>query len=453
FPDTLRVAGAELPVRYRFAPGHPLDGLTLTVPLALLNQVDDATLSWLVPGMIRDKVAVYLKGLPKAWRSRLVPVPDTVTAFLEAAPSHEVGLPDALRAFVAKRLGDAPLPEAFRDVAVPAHLAMNVRVVDAAGRELGMDRDLGALRDRLSEAARLEFAAEEPAFERKGLRGWDLGELPESLTLRRDGATRTGYPALVDEGDAVALTLLDTRNAALAATRKGVVRLIGFELGETLARMLKAAPALSGIALSLRGVATADALRDDLARAIADRAFIGDDPLPRSRDAYIAQVKRARARLPAVVDAALHVAAAIASAHHALSQRIAALPAGQRRLAAEAKAQRDALVHPGFLGETPWAQLAHLPRFLEALSRRLERHLQNPERDARHAAQVGAWWSRWQEQVERARREGTASPALEDFRWLIEELRVSLFAQELRTSVPVSLKRIDRAWNDLLRGA
>jgi ATP-dependent helicase HrpA len=175
--------------------------------------------------------------------------------------------------------------------------------------------------------------------------------------------------------------------------------------------------------------------------------------LPRSRDAYIAQVKRARARLPAVVDAALHVAAAIASAHHALSQRIAALPAGQRRLAAEAKAQRDALVHPGFLGETPWAQLAHLPRFLEALSRRLERHLQNPERDARHAAQVGAWWSRWQEQVERARREGTASPALEDFRWLIEELRVSLFAQELRTSVPVSLKRIDRAWNDLLRGA
>jgi ATP-dependent helicase HrpA len=453
FPDTLRVAGAELPVRYRFAPGHPLDGLTLTVPLALLNQVDDATLSWLVPGMIRDKVAVYLKGLPKAWRSRLVPVPDTVTAFLEAAPSHEVGLPDALRAFVAERLGDAPLPEAFRDVAVPAHLAMNVRVVDAAGRELGMDRDLGALRDRLSEAARLEFAAEEPAFERKGLRGWDLGELPESLTLRRDGATRTGYPALVDEGDAVALTLLDTRNAALAATRKGVVRLIGFELGETLARMLKAAPALSGIALSLRGVATADALRDDLARAIAYRAFIGDDPLPRNRDAYIAQVKRARARLPAVVDAALHVAAAIASAHHALSQRIAALPAGQRRLAAEAKAQRDALVHPGFLGETPWAQLAHLPRFLEALSRRLERHLQNPERDARHAAQVGAWWSRWQEQVERARREGTASPALEDFRWLIEELRVSLFAQELRTSVPVSLKRIDRAWNDLLRGA
>jgi ATP-dependent helicase HrpA len=252
-------------------------------------------------------------------------------------------------------------------------------------------------------------------------------------------------------GHGVALPLPDTRDAALAAPRKGVVRLIAFELGDTLARTLKAAPALSGIALSLRGVAAADALRDDLERAIADRAFIGDDPLPRHRDAYVAQIKRARARLPAVVEGMLRVTAAIATAHHALSQRIAALPASQRRLAAVAKTQRDGLVHPGFLAATPWTQLAHLPRFLEALSRRLERHSQNPERDARHAAQIAAGWTRWQERVEQARRDGTSSPGLEEFRWLIEELRVSLFAQELRTSVPVSLKRIDRAWNDLLR--
>ena len=449
FPDTLQVAGAALPVKYRFAPGHPLDGLTLTVPLALLNQVDEATLSWLVPGMIREKVAVYLKALPKAWRSRLVPVPDTVTAFLEQAPSHEVALPDALRAFVARRLGDAPLPEVFRAVELPAHLALNVRVVDAGGRELAMDRDLGALRDRLSEAARLEFAAEEPAFERRGLRGWEFGALPESLTLRRAGARRTGYPALVDEGDSVALTLLDTPGAAQAATRQGVVRLIGFELGDTLRRMLKAAPAPSSLATSLRGVVDAQALRDDLEHAIADRAFVGDDPLPRDRDAYVGQVKRASARLPAVVDGAQRMLGAIAAAHQPLSQRIAALPAAQRRLAAEAKAQRDALVHPGFLAATPWMQLAHLPRFLEALSRRLDRYAQNPERDARHAAQVGAWWTRWQERAERARRDGTATLALEEFRWLLEELRVSLFAQELKTRVPVSLKRIERAWKEL----
>jgi ATP-dependent helicase HrpA len=451
YPDTLRVAGAALPVKYRFAPGHPLDGLTLTVPLALLNQIDEATLSWLVPGMIRDKVTAYLKALPKAWRSRLVPVPETVTAFLEHAPSHDVALADALRTFVDQRLGDAPPPEAFRSVDVPPHLAMNVRVVDAAGRELAMDRDLSALRDRLSEAARLEFASEQPSFERRGLKSWDFGELPESLSTRRDGARRTGYPALVDDRDGVALTLLDTRDAALAATRQGVVRLIGFELGDTLARQLKSSPAIASIASDLRGAVAVDALREDLARAIADRAFVGDDPLPRDRNAYLAEVKRARARLPAVVDSALRLAAAIATEHLALTQRINALPPAQRRLAAEAKAQRDALVHPGFLADTPWPQLAHLPRFLKALARRLERHAQNPDRDARHAAQVGAWWGRWRERAERERGDGDRSQALEDFRWLLEELRVSLFAQELRTSVPVSLKRIEKAWNDLTR--
>jgi ATP-dependent helicase HrpA len=231
------------------------------------------------------------------------------------------------------------------------------------------------------------------------------------------------------------------------------VRLIGLELGDALARQLKSSPAIASIAGELRGVVTADALRDDLARAIADRAYVGDDPLPRDRDAYAAQVKRARTRLPAVVDSALRLAAAIAAEHLALTQRINALPPAQRRLATEAKAQRDALVHPGFLAGTPWPQLAHLPRFLKALLRRLERHAQNPERDARHAAQVAAWWARWRERVERERGENERSRALEDFRWLLEELRVSLFAQELRTRVPVSLKRVEKAWDELTREA
>ena len=448
FPDTLSIAGAALPLKYRFAPGHPLDGLTLTVPLALLNQIDEATLSWLVPGMVRDKVTLYLRSLPKAWRNRLVPLPDAVTDFLERSPRHDKALGDALRDYLQERLREAPPAEAFRDVELPPHLAVNVRVVDASGQELAMDRDVAALRARLSEAARLEFAAEGPAFERRGLRQWEFGELPESLSMRRDGQRRTGYPALVDETDGVALVLLDTREAALAATRKGVVRLIGFELGDSLGRMVKAA-GWAPIAMALRGVVPLDSLQEDFGHAVADRAYVGDDGLPRDRGAFVAQVKRARARLPAVFDATLATASAIASAHHALSQKIAALPAAQKMLAAEAKAQRDALVYPGFLAATPWPQLAHLPRFLEALTRRIDRYAQNPERDRRHAAQVGAWWARYRERAEAERRAGRFSPALDDFRWLIEELRVSLFAQELRTSVPVSQKRVEKAWQAL----
>ncbi|MDQ2916613.1 MAG: ATP-dependent RNA helicase HrpA, partial [Pseudomonadota bacterium] len=193
FPQTLSIAGAALPLRYRFAPGHPLDGLTLTVSLALLNQVEDAALSWLVPGMIRDKVTHYLKALPKVSRNRLIPLPETVTAFLEATPHHDTAIVDALRAYLRKRLGDAPSAQVLRNIELPPHLAINVRVVDASGRELAMGRDLAALRERLRDAARLEFVAEGPAFERRGLRQWDFGELPQTLTMRRHGQRLTGY--------------------------------------------------------------------------------------------------------------------------------------------------------------------------------------------------------------------------------------------------------------------
>src|SRR5437763_171418 len=169
------------------------------------------------------------------------------------------------------------------------------------------------------------------------------------------------------------------------STRRGVIRLIGFELGDALARIVKAAPAWTTIGMQLRGTIPVDKLQDDLRNAIADRAFVGDDPLPRDRDAFVAQVKRARARLPAVAESGLRLLGAIAAEHHALSQRIASLPASQRMLATEARAQRDALVYPGFLSATPWTQLNHLPRYLQALSRRLQRYPQNPERDARHA--------------------------------------------------------------------
>jgi len=380
-----------------------------------------------------------------------VPVPDTVTAFLGRQRRAGQGLPDALLDFVRDRTGDAPPAQALHDAALPPHLRVNLRVVDASGHELAMDRDLGALRERLREAARMQFAAEGPAFERKGLRQWDFGALPATLTTRRDGQQRTGYPALVDEGDSVALRLFDTAETAQAATRGGVTRLIGFELGEALARILRAWPQWSSVGLQLRSAVAPERLQEDLRLAIADRAFVGDDPLPRDREAFAAQVKRARARLPAVAESGLRLTAAIAAEHQALTARIAALPPSQRMVGADVKAQRDALVYPGFLAATPWAQLSHLPRYLQAMARRLARYPQHPDRDARHAAQLGTWRQRYRERVDAQRRAGRAEPALDAFRWLLEELAVSLFAQELRTPAPVSFKRVEKAWGELVR--
>jgi ATP-dependent helicase HrpA len=451
FPTFLALDGTRLALDYRFAPGHPRDGLTLTVPLALLNQVDEDRVSWLVPGLVRDKVTLYLKALPKALRNRLIPLPETVTAFLEAAPFGVESLAQALRGYLRGRLGEAPPADAFDAAELPPHLMMNVRVVDAAGAELGEGRDLADLRRRLGEAAQMSFAAAGPAFERSHLRSWEFGELPESLTIARTGQRVTGYPALVDEGEDVALRLLDTREAAEASTRAGVIRLIRFQLKDVLGRYEKGLPGFQPVALQLRAAVAPDRLPDDVLQAIVDRAFIGDDPLPRDAAAFAAQVKRARARLPAVAEAAMRILGSIAIAYGSLTQKLNAAPAGLGRLVADLRLQRDALVHPRFFAATPWAQLGHLPRYLQALERRLAKYASNPDRDARHAAHVAEWSARYRERQERDREAGRVTRGLEDFRWLLEELKVSLFAQELRTPTPVSFKRVERAWNALER--
>jgi ATP-dependent helicase HrpA len=452
FPEFLDLGGSPLPLKYRFAPGHPLDGLSLTVPLALLNQLDAARLSWLVPGMVREKVTAYLKALPRPWRNRLLPLPAVVTAFLEQSEAQAGSLREALRAFVASRLGTALPAEVWDGFVPPPHLRFNVCVVDAAGRELAAGRDLTALRAQLGEAAQLDFAAAQPTLERKGIRSWDFGELPETLTLERDGLRRTGYPSLVKEGGAVSLKLLDTADAAAAATREAVIALMRLQLKEPLRRWEKGAPGFVAAALALRPAAPTEGLLGDVLAAVCDRAFLGDDPLPRSEAAFVEQVKRARTRLPAVAEGAFALVSDIAAAYHALSQRLSALPGAHGRLAAEVAGQRDRLLAPGFFAATPWSQLTHLPRYLRALERRLAKYPENPARDAHHAQAVAVLWERYRERERAAGARGRREPALETFRWLIEELRVSLFAQELRTPFPVSYKRLEKAWKAISGG-
>jgi len=451
FPEQFAIAGAVLPLAYRFSPGHPLDGLTLTVPLRLLNQLPDARLTWLVPGMVREKVTHYLKSLPKAWRNRVIPLPEVVTAFLETAPAEDVPLPDQLRSFLEARLGESLPASLFRDVEVPPHLLVNVGVVDESGTELAAGRDLTSLRASLGEAAQLSFAAADPAFERRGLRQWDFGDLPPTLTVGRGGARVTGYPALVDDGDSVSLALLDTAESAEQSTRAGLVRLLGIALREPLRAYEKGGPGFADAALKLKAVIATDRLLSDVLEAARKRAFLADDPLPRTERAFAEQVQRARARLPAVMEGAFRLLAEIADRHQALSQRLASAPKAWARLTAEVRAARDALVYTGFLASTPWEQLVHLPRYLAALDRRVAKYAERPDRDARHGEQVATWWRRYEERADADRRAARADPRLSAFRWLLEELRVSLFAQELRTPYPVSFKRIEKAWAELSR--
>jgi ATP-dependent helicase HrpA len=460
FPERLHAGGAALTLAYRFEPGHPLDGVTVTVPLELLNRLEPANLEWLVPGLVREKVAQLFKALPKQLRRHLVPVPQHVTEFLvemEKADGREErgerreALTAALARYVQRAAGAPVSADVWDKADLPSHLRMNVRVVDEAGRELASGRDLAALKTQLGQAASLTFSAEDSGIERIGIRAWDFGDLPAEISFTRGGRRLTGYPALADERESVAIRLFDTRGAADTAMRAGVRRLMRLALKDQMRQLEKSLSGFTQAALALRNIASADELREDLLTAIADRAFIGEDELPRSATAFEALRARARTRLPAVSEGGCRLLASIAEEYQRVQQRLAAAGKAAPRAAADVRAQLGRLVYKGFVTSTPWERLHDLPRYMKAAQARLDKYAANPERDERHAAGIAELWSRYEERAAKLRRAHESDRKLEDLRWRIEELRVSLFAQELKTPYPVSFKRLDKLWRDITR--
>lgn len=455
FPETMLVAEVACKLSYRYEPGHPLDGVTLTVPLHLLNRLDETRCAWLVPGMIRDKITALIKGLPKRFRGACVPVPDFVTAFLSshsASPPQSVqgegSLTATLAAFIKKRTGQDIGPADWRLDELPLHLRMYIRVVDEAGRELAASRDLAELKKKLGQAAQMTFAQEAPTeHEQSGLTQWSFGTLPEKISFKRGGHSLTGYPALVDEGDTAAIRLFDTPSAALEAHRGGVRRLLWIALKEQMKQWEKSIPNFNQIALQARNVMNADRLRTDILACIADRAFLSDDPLPRTEAEFTKQRERAKTRLPAVAQSAARLAAEIFTELHAIQVRLGTkLP---HSLSTDIREQLTRLVYEGLFAATPWEHLQHLPRYLKAILLRIDKYGSNPDRDAIHAADLKKWQQKFQERLEKQRKAGNIDPKLIEFRWMLEELRVSLFAQRLRTPYPISWKRLDKVWSEL----
>jgi ATP-dependent helicase HrpA len=461
FPRQMRFGDAVLPLAYRFDPGHPLDGVTINVPLALLNQVDEATLDWLVPGMIRDKVAWTMKALPKRIRTQLVPIPEHVTKFLESMSSRAPrggdgpgsSLADAVLAYASRVAGERLDSDVWSKEHPPPHLLMNIRVVDDAKRELALGRDLGELRKRLGEAASLTLAKAQPGgMERENVTAWDFGELPGQVAFRRGNQALTGYPALAisQDGKTLAVRLFDTRDRAEIEHRRGVKRLMAAELKEQLKSLDRGLPGFNAVAMKFQATMPADQLKADLHEAIVDRAFIGEDALPRTAKAFEEQKKRAKARLATVGEAAVRHLAAIVDASQQYGQAVAQAGA-LGRVVQDVKAARDRLVYPGFLARTPWERLEHLPRYLRGYALRLQKYRANAERDQKHAVTVHALWQNYEARAQADADAGRSDARLEEFRWLIEELRVSLFAQELRTPLPVSAKRLQKFWDEHLR--
>jgi len=476
FPDTLIMDGSGLPLAYRFELGHPLDGVTVTVPLPLLNRLEPARFGWLVPGLIREKIAWYLKALPKQIRRQVVPVPEFVTCFLEYQDEEErkeenatprqghatranIPLTAALAGFIQKSTGATVSPAIWANEEPPRHLLMNYRIVDEAGEELAMSRDLAQLRARLGEAAQLTFSGADSReclpVERDEVKRWDFGDLPEEIPFVRGGRKLIGYPALALREGKVSIHLFDTPDAAQAGMRAGVRQLLRYELREQMKQLEKhlwgQGRMVNQAVLQLHGLVDPDALREDILNTLSDRAFIGDDALPRREQEFAAQRQRARVRLPAVTEATLRTLQSVASESQALTSRMSAGSPGIGKLKNELEQQLHHLVYPGFLSATPWEQLQHLPRYIKGMSLRLDKYGGNPERDMRHGAVIAGFWNRYAQRLQQHKKTGISDPALAGFRWQIEELRVSLFAQELKTPYPVSAKRLQKLWEEIER--
>ncbi|EQC96614.1 ATP-dependent helicase HrpA [Neisseria meningitidis NM3141] len=450
FPKFWQTADGKFKLSYRFEPHHPLDGVTMTVPLTVLNRLHAPSLEWLVPGMLREKIQLLIKALPKQIRRICVPVPDFITKFLESNPDRQATIIPQLAHFIAKSASDMRILEqidqdAWAAQELPEHCYLNLRIIDDGGQELAGGRKLHELQQQLGQAAAVTFRDNTQEFERDNVTTWDIGTLPESIKFARGKQQLTGYLGLQKEKDGrIALRLFDTTEAAEQAHRQGVIELMKLQLKEQVKDLNKGIQGFTQAAMLLKHI-NADTLRDDLTQAVCDRAFIGEDELPRNEKAFKEQIKRARSRLPAVKEALSRYLQETAAAYAELNGKL-----GKHPLTHLLRLRLQTLLAPGFATRTPWAQWPRLPIYLKAMTLRLEKYSGNPARDAAREADIQELEQMWQEKTDSLIKQGLPiSDGLAAFKWMIEELRVSLFAQELKTPYPVSVKRLLKEWEKI----
>jgi ATP-dependent helicase HrpA len=479
FPKYIRLGGIDCAATYLHEPGDDKDGVTVAVPLYVLNQVNEERCEWLVPGMLQAKVLALVKTLHQRPRSRLVPLPEFAAEFCATTAFGQTGLMDALLKAVRDRTQLAVQRNDFKLEQLNPHLFMNFRVVDEHGRQLGIGRDLAGLKAQLGVQARSAFqalavlktqaspantaAAPAPTLEEKAhppkqkesapsqavaplaaekYTAWTFGELPELLEVRRGEQVLVGFPALLDRNTHVEIEVFDEPDLAAQKHRAGLRRLVALQLREPLKFLEKNIPGLQAMAGLYMPLGSLEDLRAQIIDLALDRAFLSE-PLPTDAATFNKRMDEGRSRLNLIAQEVARQAGVVLT-EWAAAQRKLKDSKPSRDVADDVLAQLQRLVGKRFLLETAWAALQHLPRYLKAVVLRLDKLRADPLRDQTRFAELRPLEQRWLRRL--AELKGAPHARMDDYRWLLEELRVSLFAQELRTPQPVSAKRLDKAW-------
>jgi ATP-dependent helicase HrpA len=480
FPKMMSVTGIEMALTYHFEPGSVRDGVTLSVPLFALNQLPRERVEWLVPGMLKEKVHLLLKSLPQKLRRHCVPLPDYAARFCErvqAAGTFGRGdLIDAIIADIRSQTSLMVMTTDFKAETLPAHHFMNFKVIDEHGRQLDMGRNLATLQAEFGGQARQSFqklaevsapaapaakagvtaksqgapsaAPSAPSISQHvGLTSWTFGELPELLEIPQGKLTLIGFPALVDKGAHCDLEVFDDPTVATRTHRIGLRRLFALQFKEQLKFVEKNIPGLQQMGMQFMAMGSQEELRDQIIQKAIEIACL-QDPLPTDAAAFNKRKDEGKSRLTLLVNEIARLVSSVLTEFHGLPKKLQGL---QPAAAADMQSQLQGLVHKRFLIENEYAQLAHFPRYLKAINVRIEKLRADPARDAKLMAEWNAAASHFMRAVKDRMAGKNTDPKLVEFRWMLEELRVSLFAQELRTPMPVSAKRLQKVWESMQR--
>lgn len=448
FPDAIALGPMRLPLDYCFEPGAEHDGITVTVPKEGFHQLDARRLEWLVPGLVQEKVVALIKSLPKTVRRGLVPVPDTARRVLEELHYPEGCLPSAVAHSLTRITGTPISPDAFRLSQVPDHLRMRIRVVDLSGRALAVGRDLASVRKQLWTDARPTWGGVDDArYHRDDITSWDFGDWQERVEVSRGGMVLAAFPMLVDAGGSVSLRLASTPEAAANQTRAGLRRLVVLSAGKEIEPHVEWLPRLGELAALGADFGDRAHWKEQLIELVADRAFL-DRSIPRSPAEFDALLATGRERIGVTVQDVVPLVTLILESYAAVRRGLQ--PTTNPRwlhATSDIESQLAELFRPGFLTATPWPSLQSYPRYLRAVQTRLEKLASgNGVRDRELFDQLEGRWRAYRDLAAQYAREGIYDAALAQYRWLLEEFRVSLFAQQLGTLMPVSAKRLDRLW-------
>ncbi|HEY6641186.1 ATP-dependent RNA helicase HrpA [Povalibacter sp.] len=441
YPDELQIGGNTLPLQYRFEPALPDDGLTVTVPEPLLGTLDAGQLAWLVPGWREEKITAVLRALPKSVRKSLVPVPEHAA---RAVAEIDVGgdFNAAMARWISRTAGETVSADDVARLPLPDELRFNVRVVDLQGRKIAEGRDLSELK-RTLRARNADPGATARQLAAAKHRSWDFEPLPVEESVERRGLRFTVYPTLRDRGDSVEIVEAKSLQEAMTLLRQGVLRLAMLALPEQVKYARKRFAEQRELVLLGQGLSSGRPLADSLAERAFAECFLGAGvELPRSAQAFQALLDRRRAEFGAVVDRLSQQIIEVLKEMRGVRDKLAALQGPAFKAISEvATAQLAALIPPGFPLDVPELLWPHLSKYLKALSRRLEKVAGNAKHDAELSHRVAPFLKGFND-LNRASQGQTVRTELDRLQWMIEEFRVSLFAQDLRTATPVSDKRL-----------